>query len=48
MVLRELWVTALGPYHALFPRGVRNNVAEVNMWLLTMPKCFCEAVEDGV
>ena len=35
-------------YHTLFPRGVRDNAAEVNEHLHAVPTRFCEAVEEGV
>lgn len=45
---RELHTAALGACHVLFPRGVRDNMREVNKCLRTMPTWFREAVEDGI
>lgn len=39
---------ALGACRALFPRGVCDNVTEVNKHLYTAPARFHEAVEVGV
>lgn len=48
MESRELRVLALGACHALIPRGVCDNVMEVNKHLHATSACFHEAVEEGV
>ena len=46
--LRELRVVALGACLGLFPRGVRDNMAEVNEHFRATPASFREAVKDGI
>jgi hypothetical protein len=48
MESRELRVVALGAYHALFPRGVRDNAAKVNEHLRAALVHFHEPMEDGI
>lgn len=38
----------LGAFRTLFPRGVHDNTAKVNVWLQATPKRFHEAMEDSV
>lgn len=45
---RELCILTSRAYHALFPRGVRDNAQEVNEHLCAVPTCFPKTVEDGI